>query len=239
MIITKQSVTMLKLDENSGKVLLKACEYAGRNCYASQSRITEDSCFTFINNLIQKGHETPLEFADITFDITTSRAVLAELTRHRLASFCVESQRYIQEAKSGDITFIVPEWFESTKKEAQLNFETYSEVLLGKNKEFVVSNSPSMGWLTQMYYAEEEYKKLISEDCKPEEAREVLPNSTACRIIMKANLREWRHIFELRCSKAAYPQMRSLAKQMLQLAHERIPVVFDDLYTKYIENKGD
>ena len=92
-----------------------------------------------------------------------------------------------------------------------------------------------MGWVTQMFYAEEEYKKMISEGCKPEEAREVLPNSTACRIIMKANLREWRHIFALRCSKAAYPQMRSLATQMLKLAYERVPVVFDDLYDEYIK----
>lgn len=204
MILINQTAKIIKPDEQSGVVLLKACEYAGRNCYASQERITNDSYFTFINNLIKREHETPLEFADITFDLTTSRAVLAELTRHRLASFCVESQRYIQEAKTGDITFIKPEWYN-------------------------VENEATIIWQNQIQSAEDAYKKLIALGCKPEQAREVLPNSTACRIIMKANLREWRHIFELRTSKFAYPQMRTLATQMLKLCNEKVPVVFNDL----------
>lgn len=70
--------------------LLKNIEFAGRNCYASHDKTTEDSCTRFVANLIKRGHTAPLEFGDITFDITTSRAVLAELTRHRLSSFCVE-----------------------------------------------------------------------------------------------------------------------------------------------------
>lgn len=204
MILINQSAKIITPDEQSGVFLLKACEYAGRNCYASQNRITNDSYFTFINNLIKRGHEAPLEFADITFDLTTSRAVLAELTRHRLASFCVESQRYIQEAKTGDITFIKPEWYN-------------------------VEDEATTVWQNQIQSAEDAYKELIALGCKPEQAREVLPNSTACRIIMKANLREWRHIFELRTSKFAYPQMRTLATQMLKLCNERVPVVFNDL----------
>jgi len=204
MILINQSAKIITPDEQSGVFLLKACEYAGRNCYASQDRITNDSYFTFINNLIKRGHEAPLEFADITFDLTTSRAVLAELTRHRLASFCVESQRYIQEAKTGDITFIKPEWYN-------------------------VEDEATTVWQNQIQSAEDAYKELIALGCKPEQAREVLPNSTACRIIMKANLREWRHIFELRTSKFAYPQMRTLATQMLKLCNERVPVVFNDL----------
>lgn len=204
MILINQSAKIITPDEQSGVFLLKACEYAGRNCYASQDRITNDSYFTFINNLIKRGHEAPLEFADITFDLTTSRAVLAELTRHRLASFCVESQRYIQEAKTEDITFIKPEWYN-------------------------VEDEATTVWQNQIQSAEDAYKELIALGCKPEQAREVLPNSTACRIIMKANLREWRHIFELRTSKFAYPQMRTLATQMLKLCNERVPIVFNDL----------
>ena len=57
----------------------------------------------------------------------------------------------------------------------------------------------------------------------------MLPNSAATRIVMKANLREWRHIFALRTGKAAYPEMRELMTLLLGAARERIPVVFDDL----------
>ena len=56
---------------------------------------------------------------------------------------------------------------------------------------------------------------------------------------MKANLREWRHFFTLRCAKAAYPAMRTLAKDMLTQAHDAVPAVFDDLYEEFIERKGE
>ena len=215
MIISPQSVRLIHTDPAA----LKTIEFAGRNCYASQDRITEDSCLRFTENLISRGHEAPMEFADLTFDITTSRAVLAELTRHRLASFCVESQRYIQEAKTGDITFITPEWYDPESGDS-------------------IVRSGSAEWYSSMLSAESSYKALISLGLKPEQAREVLPNSTACRIIMKANVREWRHIFELRCSKAAYPQMRTLATEMLKLAADAIPIAFDDLLHQYVQKEG-
>lgn len=219
MILTEQQAVLLKPAPGKGLTLLKAIEFAGRNCYASHAKTTEDSCLRFTKSLIERGHETPLEFADLTFDITTSRAVLAEMTRHRLASFCVESQRYIQEAKTGDITFILPEWFDSESGDS------------------IVRNG-SAAWYDAMLSAESTYKTLISLGMKPEQAREVLPNSTACRIIMKANVREWRHIFELRCSPAAYPQMRSLATKMLKLSADAVPVAFDDLYHQYVSKEG-
>ncbi len=216
MILTDQSVRILKPSDASGGVAcLKAIEYAARNCYASQDKITEDSCYRMVHSLIERGHDAPLEFADMTVDITTSRAVLAEITRHRMSSFCVESQRYIQEAKTGDITFIKPEWYDETDEDDR-----------------------SAIWHSSMRMAEIAYKNLINTEAKPEQAREVLPNSTACRIIMKANLREWRHVFDLRCSTAAYPPMRMLMRTLLKSAHDAIPVVFDDLYEKYISQEG-
>lgn len=218
MILINQQSKLLYLNKESGKEMMKRIEYAGRNCYASQEKITEDSYKNFIYHLILNGHEAPIEFADLTFDITTSRAVLAEITRHRLASFCVESQRYIQEAKTGDITFIKPEWFVEDES--------------GK-----ASSEESISWSLTMLQDENEYKYMIEHGMKPEEAREVLPNSTACRIIMKANAREWRHFFDLRCSRAAYPQMRSLALDMLRQATEVMPDVFYDYYQEYLERE--
>ena len=215
MILTHQSAALLSPAPEDGMKLLKAIEFAGRNCYASHDKTTEDSCLRFDKALITRGHEAPLEFADLTFDITTSRAVLAELTRHRLSSFCVESQRYIQEAATGDITFIIPEWYDPESGD--------SIVRIG-----------SAAWYDAMLEAERAYKSLSEMGLKPEQAREVLPNSTACRIIMKANVREWRHIFSLRCDAAAYPQMRTLAKTMLQLSADAVPVAFDDLLHQYV-----
>lgn len=166
-------------------------EYAGRNCYRSHDKITEDSAERFVKGLLKRGHLSPLEFADMTVELVTSRDVMAELTRHRLSSFCIESQRYV--CMSGDIAFIEPLFYRE------------SEVL-------------SDFWRFCMEDAEQSYHYLLDNGCKPEDARKVLPNSTATHIIMKANLREWRHILSLRLGKGVYPEMRDLMAQLLEKA---------------------
>jgi len=220
MHLIQQSVHLQLPPGQTGVQMAKACEYAARNCYASQDRITDDSYKAFLKALIQRGHTAPLEFGTLTYDFTTSRAVLAEITRHRLASFCVESQRYIQEAQTGDISFIFPSWYFEVDENDPEKYKNMREL-----------------WLDSIAAAEDNYKAMIECGAKPEEAREVLPNSTACRIIMSANLREWKNIFSLRCGKAAYPQMRALASEALLQAWQAVPVIFDDLYEQYIATK--
>jgi thymidylate synthase (FAD) len=61
----------------------------------------------------------------------------------------------------------------------------------------------------------------------------VLPNALKTEIVMTANLREWRHVFSLRCSKAAHPQIRELLMPFLAEVHERIPAVFGDLFERF------
>ena len=120
-----------------------------------------------MRGLIRRGHLSPLEFADMTVELVTSRDVMAELTRHRLTSFCIESQRYV--LQKGEIAFIQPLFY----KEGDV---------------------PSKIWRDQMAESEAAYHQLLSAGLLPEDARKVLPNSTATRIVMKANLREWLHI---------------------------------------------
>ena len=209
MIISQQSSKLLKQPGVTGVDLMKRVEYAGRTCWQSRDRITDDSYKTFIRGLIERGHGSPLEFADLTFEVVTSRAVMAEMTRHRLASFQVESQRYVNANKTGEITFIVPEW--NNSKPCKLK----------------------MLWKDEMESIERTYQEMLKEGLTPQEAREVLPNSTACSMIVKANLREWRHFFSLRCGAAAYPQMQSLARGMLAQACNYMPDVFVDLNNEF------
>lgn len=114
---------------------------------------------------------------------------MAEITRHRLASFAIESQRYVDLA--GDIAFIRPLFYREDSKAADF-------------------------WRECMKDAEESYHFMRECGMKPEDARKVLPNSTATRIVMKANLREWRHVFSLRMSRAAYPEMRMLMRDLFR-----------------------
>lgn len=85
-------------------------------------------------------------------------------------------------------------------------------------------------WLYAMMVSEISYQDLLHDGWRPEQAREVLPNSLKTEIVTKANVREWRHVFDLRCSKKAHPQIRALMLGLLAELKERVPVVFDDLY---------
>jgi thymidylate synthase (FAD) len=85
------------------------------------------------------------------------------------------------------------------------------------------------GWYQAMLDAEDTYDTLISLGSTPQEARSVLPNSLKTEIICTMNLREWRHFFKLRTSKAAHPQMRELVIPLLAELKEKVPVVFDDI----------
>lgn len=195
---------------------MKNIEFAGRNCYRSQDKITDTSYDQFIRRLIKMGHEAPLEFAEMTFDIITSRSVMAEMTRHRLASFCIESQRYVNYGNG--IDFIAPVWFDPASQNTVA--------------------STSNQWKRCMEHTEAVYDFLLANGMKPQQAREVLPNSTAVHIVVKANVREWRHFFDLRCSPAAYPEMRTLALGMLVQAAVAMPAVFDDMVSGLIK-KGE
>lgn len=177
-------------------------EYAGRTCYRSAQAIAPDSTPAFVARLIAREHLSPLEFAGMTVELTTSRDVMAELTRHRLSSFCVESQRFVD--AGGDIQFIRPE-----------NIRPGTEA-------FEI-------WREHMLSCERAYARLRVLGVPPQDARKVLPNSAATHMTVRANLRQWRHIFALRTAPGVYPEMRALMGALLKQAKAHIPVVFDDL----------
>ena len=88
-------------------------------------------------------------------------------------------------------------------------------------------------WLESCRQAENAYAELIRRGEKPEVARGVLPNSTATEIYATANLREWRHFFELRCDRTAQKDIRMLALELLCQMFEKYPVFFEDLVDKH------
>lgn len=190
-----------------GAEILKRIEKAGRTCYKSEDRITDESAEAFVRKLIERGHESVLEHASITVRFICDRGISHEIVRHRLASYSQESTRYCN--YSGDrfrnnITFIKPCFLEEGTGGYKL-------------------------WKQAMFIAEKEYFELLKLSCTPQEARSVLPNSTKTEIVMTANLREWRHFLKLRTATAAHPQMRELTVPLLKELQERIPVVFDDI----------
>lgn len=179
-------------------------EYAGRVDYGPKSRLKMGDR-DIIGRWIASGHESMVEMADATFEIECSRVVSHELVRHRIASYQQESQRYVRydEEEPDDLFFIPPEL---DPTEALILEAAYEDALRA-------------------------YKKLKTLGVKSQLARYVLPNGTRTRIIMKANLREWRHFCKLRTHPSAQPEMQVIATQIFNRLYELYPEVFTDVKT--------
>lgn len=141
----------------------------------------------------------------ISVRFVCSRAISHELVRHRVFTFTQESQRYCNYSKDkfgNDVTFIIPEWLEKFKKEL-LNKEGYRE----NGTSDMFTDNDYFDFLRQ---CESCYIAAIIAGAKPEEAREVLPNSTKTDIIMTGFVSDWKHFFELRTAENAHPEMKRL-----------------------------
>ena len=202
MKIIEPSATLV--DEiNPGEILLKL-ETCGRVSHQSGGRPlhtygAKERAESFVRMLIKRGHESVLEHVSLTFRIICDRAIMAELTRHRHASFTVESTRYV---KYDELTFISP----------------FREDVVG---DFITTQD--------CIRAEKTYRDWLNHGATPEQARAVLPNCLKSELYMTANLRSWRWILKLRTSKAAHPQMRQLMNQVLAVFKEKLPVIVEDI----------
>lgn len=189
---------------------LERIERAGRTCYKSEAKITPDSAKKFVKMILARGHETVLEHVSATVRFITNRGVTHELVRHRLCSFSQESTRYVR--YNNEMYVIKPVWWDDD------NYPEASKQL----------------WINSMQNAEADYLKLLESGDKPEQAREVLPQALKVEIVMTANLREWRHVFKLRCANDAHPQIRILMRNCLQGFAETVPIIFDDLAEEFL-----
>ncbi len=185
----------------------KTCAIAGRLCYSAvgieelNEKLTQAKIEDILKRIIKSGHLSVLEHASFTFGIEgVSRALLAQLTRHRIASFSVQSQRYVNFKKGVDS--VIPP---SIEKDAKL---------LKEYKEFLK--------ISQEYYT-----KFLDAGILAEDARYVLPNASATKIVLTMNARELRHFFALRCCNRAQWEIRDMACRMLKLAKQAAPVLFD------------
>lgn len=212
--------------------LLAQIERAGRTCYKSEDKITDNSRNTFIAGIIKRGHEAVLEHGAISVRFICDRGVSHEIVRHRIANYCQESTRYCNygnEKFGNGITLCQPNFWDFTGNPIP-DFPEEEE-----NTNDALRNL----WKKAMDFANEIYLKMIALGARPQEARSVLPNSLKTEVVMTANPREWRHFFKMRCSPAAHPDMRYCALQLLAEFHRTYPVLFDDLYEEYQKDVVD
>lgn len=215
-----------------GMEYLKAIEKAGRVCYKSEDRITDDSAPKFVQMLLRNSHEAMIEHAPhISMKFVCDRGVSHEIVRHRLFSFAQESTRYCNYGKDEHISFILPEWFAESSKIALLSESPVSFTDFFESRRPLVQRLPDDEgcWVQAMLTAEEFYNNLIKQNWSPQKARSVLPNSLKTEIVVTGNARQWRHFFKLRTATDAHPQMRELARPACDLLQLQIPILFDDI----------
>lgn len=191
--------------------VLKRLEVIGRVCYKSEDKICDGSDEKFVRMILSNKHESILEHINATVKFITNRGVTHELVRHRLCAFTQESTRYVNYGKK-EMEFIKPVWMDDS-------------VVFGQRIPSVSDNA----FFLNCGSAENQYNRLLEEGWPPEKAREVLPNALKTEIVVTANLREWRHIFKMRTSPQAHPQMRSLMISCCDGFRNMIPVIFDDI----------
>ncbi|MDR2811720.1 MAG: FAD-dependent thymidylate synthase [Endomicrobium sp.] len=199
------NVKLLKSTKDAEKI----CAVAARLCRSAtkiddiDENFATDKVKDLLSKVISSEHHSVLEHASFTFGVEgVSRALLAQLTRHRIASFSVQSQRYVK-FKSG-IDFVVPNTIKKDEK------------LLEKYNNFLESTKSL-------------YKEFLDAGIPAEDARYILPNAATTQIIITMNARELRHFFSLRCCNRSQWEMTEMARCMLDIAREEAPLLFKDV----------
>lgn len=188
-------------------------------CYSAASiadlaAIEADKAAEFIDKL-PEAHQSPLEHVSFTFGIEgVSRAMLAQITRHRIASFSVQSQRYVEMDGFG---YVVPP---SVAEDEEL-LRNYRGIMDLIQLSYNCVRAQLKQNHIQNGVSPEDAAKFANED-----ARFVLPNACETRMIVTMNARELLHFFSLRCCQRAQWEIRAVADEMLRLCKEVAPEIF-------------
>jgi thymidylate synthase (FAD) len=207
--------------------ILQKLERAGRGCYNSVSQGDSEK---FVKKLIDRNEVTFLEHVKVSTTIQCSRATHLEMMTHRHRTASSSSQRWIKYTdKKGDrkeLTFICPTWINFKLFEEGNTATLFPEAIL---------------WVDHCKQCEKAYLDLLSLGKSPQEAREVLPNSTAVDKMWSMNLSAWRYFFEIRTSISRKgkpsPEMTYLANNLLTEFYQKLPVIFEDLYFEMVDQR--
>ena len=207
----------------------KVVAAAAKLCY-SDAHITdlldgldEEKTARFLTMLSDLGHASPIEHASFTFGIEgVSRTLLAQITRHRIASFSVQSQRYV---RLDDFRYVIPPeieaipeakaaFIESMNEDARRYLDLVQKLEDGHTARLMAEGLPEK-------QARAKASKQANED-----ARFVLPNACETKMVMTMNCRSLQNFFNLRCCNRAQWEIRAVADEMLKLVLPLAPHIF-------------
>ena len=202
---------------------------AAKLCYSQKSvgelmdGLTPEKTASFVEMLAEFGHESPIEHVTFTFGIEgVSRALLAQITRHRIASYSVQSQRYV---RKGAFEYITPPAIaadpeaEALYRQAMADCQSVYDRLAERLTDLQAARLEKEGAAPDE--ARKRGAKLANED-----ARFVLPNACETRMVVTMNARSLMNFFAHRCCNRAQWEIRALAEEMLRLCRGAAPTLF-------------
>ena len=191
-------------------------------CYSKSTiedlrdKISRKDQSEFIEKLMNMGHESVLEHVTFSFGVEgVSRVLLAQLTRHRIASFSVQSQRYV--SYENGFGYILPDSIAALGEDAVQQYQKQMDTI--------------EGWYVDWQ------KKLGKGEKSNEDARFVLPNACETRLVVTMDVRELRHFFSLRMCNRAQWEIRKMAEEMFRICFETAPALFADAGPACIRGK--
>ncbi len=219
------NVTLLAHTPNPELTIASAARlcYSGATIEDVREKLTPEKTAQFVDMLSEIGHESPIEHASFTFGIEgVSRALLAQITRHRIASFSVQSQRYVKEAQ---FEYVLPPEIEKDEQAKALfveamekdqeYYDRLTDMLKTRHKAELLAEG-----------MEEKVADRAAEKKAIEDARFVLPNACDTKMIVTMNARSLHNFFRHRCCNRAQWEIRELATKMLYLCREAAPNLF-------------
>ena len=219
------NVTLIEYTPNPEKIVAAAAKlcYSDSGCENIMEGLDNDKTAAFVKMLSDMGHESPIEHVSFTFGIEgVSRALLAQITRHRHASFSVQSQRYV---KKDNFVYIIPPAISEDKEINRLYTEAMENSYKAYNK---ISDK-----LFEKYSAELEKSGISGNSARSkaekmaiEDARFVLPNACETKMVVTMNARSLINFFRLRCCNRAQWEIRALADEMFKLCYKAAPSLF-------------
>lgn len=207
----------------------KTVAAAAKLCYSDAhietllEGLTPEKTASFLQKLTDLGHASPIEHASFTFGIErVSRTFLAQVTRHRIASFSVQSQRYV---RLEDFRYVIPPEIEAIPEAKDKFIEAMNEE--ARNYLSLVKSLEEAH--TQRLMAqgmEEKAARAKASKQANEDARFVLPNACETKMVMTMNCRSLQNFFNLRCCNRAQWEIRAVADEMLRLVLPLAPHIF-------------
>lgn len=194
---------------------------AAKLCYSDsdvdhlQENLTDEKVESFLNMLMNIGHESPIEHASFTFAIEgISRACSHQLVRHRIASYSQKSQRYVNETQ---FEYVTPSTIASDPETKDVYDETM-QLLQGRYD--------SIRTALIQKYVKNGMDEKTAEKVANEDARMVLPNACCTSIIVTMNIRSLFNFFNHRCCNRAQWEIRTVAEEMYKLCVSVAPTIF-------------